>query len=166
MVTFNSLKWSYNLANFRFLEISPSPLPPFSNEIWSWSNHWNPNPYYNTPAIKKRYHIHFLWPYQRCQRTRMAMLTGCRIIVRQPKLVTPSSFEHWIKLMSNIENYEWAAFRLSRHVLENMELILVVDNDYALVSHHAPHVYLHTYFWLYAGDLVYLYCPAIYYYYL
>ncbi len=44
---------------------------------------------------------------------RMAMLTGCRIIVRQWKTTTPSSFEHWIEVMSNTATYEQVIFRLS-----------------------------------------------------
>ena len=46
---------------------------------------------------------------------RLAMLTGCRIIARQWKTTSPSSFKNWIELMTNIANYERVISRLSGH---------------------------------------------------
>lgn len=44
---------------------------------------------------------------------RLSMLTGCTIIVTQWQAVTPSSFERWIELMTNIAGHERVISRLS-----------------------------------------------------
>lgn len=43
---------------------------------------------------------------QEIKQNGLILLTGCRIIVIQWKTVTPSSFEHWMELMSGKARYE------------------------------------------------------------
>lgn len=52
---------------------------------------------------------------------RLAMLTAYRIIVRQWKKTSPSSFKNWIELTTNIVSYERAISRLSGHQAETQE---------------------------------------------
>ncbi len=43
--------------------------------------------------------------WQQRQWCRLAMVSGCRVILRHWKSVTPSSFDEWLELMSNIASY-------------------------------------------------------------